>query len=247
MLGDEYCKLETSYEEVEGGLEVGGERDEGGSWCFDGVAFVSLLLLSDCKVCLLVWLLLGSVPQLIGIWLAASLWVFCSSDCLLLADLVGDVIRGGRLVLGLVWYFIGVTTLRALVHAGDQTSGDARSGYMISEDAKSWVVRIYSLSYSIIVQLIENIGCDRMIILPMMITQSTGWPATGNGRDDGLGGQVGGQGSKGLEVNWIRRIQELDTAYWGFLRVGTTFDIFQNIILIPYLEYGVLSPLDMAY
>ncbi|GJW52773.1 hypothetical protein Tco_0096858 [Tanacetum coccineum] len=38
----------------------------------------------------------------------------------------------------------------------------------------------------------------------------------------------------------------LDTAYWGFLGVGTTFDIFQNIILIPYLEYGVLSPLDTA-
>ncbi|GJS97781.1 hypothetical protein Tco_1004046 [Tanacetum coccineum] len=40
---------------------------------------------------------------------------------------------------------------------------------------------------------------------------------------------------------------ELDTLYWGFLRVGTTFDIFHNIILIPYLEYGVLSPLDTAY
>ncbi|GJU71651.1 hypothetical protein Tco_1263056 [Tanacetum coccineum] len=39
----------------------------------------------------------------------------------------------------------------------------------------------------------------------------------------------------------------LDMTYWGFLRVGTTFDIFQNIILIPYLEYGVLSPLDTAY
>ncbi|GKC48431.1 RNA-directed DNA polymerase, eukaryota [Tanacetum coccineum] len=39
----------------------------------------------------------------------------------------------------------------------------------------------------------------------------------------------------------------LDTVYWGFLGVGTTFDIFQNIILIPYLEYGVLSPLDTAY
>ncbi|GJR65065.1 hypothetical protein Tco_0011130 [Tanacetum coccineum] len=51
----------------------------------------------------------------------------------------------------------------------------------------------------------------------------------------------------GLEVGWIRRIQELDTAYWGFLGVGTTLDIFQNIILIPYLEYGVLSPLDTAY
>ncbi|GJX64457.1 hypothetical protein Tco_0298800 [Tanacetum coccineum] len=51
-----------------------------------------------------------------------------------------------------------------------------------------------------------------------------------------------------LEVGWIRRIHVLDTAYWVFLGVGTTFDIFQNIILIPYLqirriesyEYGVL-------
>ncbi|GJV36638.1 hypothetical protein Tco_1409115 [Tanacetum coccineum] len=51
----------------------------------------------------------------------------------------------------------------------------------------------------------------------------------------------------GLEVDWIRRIQELDKAYWAFLGVGTTLDIFQNIILIPYLEYGVLSPLDTAY
>ncbi|GJY03208.1 hypothetical protein Tco_0361360 [Tanacetum coccineum] len=36
----------------------------------------------------------------------------------------------------------------------------------------------------------------------------------------------------------------LDTVYWGFFGVGVTLDIFQNIILIPYLEYGVLSPLD---
>ncbi|GJS44509.1 ribonuclease H-like domain-containing protein [Tanacetum coccineum] len=45
-----------------------------------------------------------------------------------------------------------------------------------------------------------------------------------------------------LEVGWIRRIHVLDTAYWGFLRVKTTSDIFQNIILIPYLEYGVFIP-----
>ncbi|GKB11624.1 hypothetical protein Tco_0845547 [Tanacetum coccineum] len=32
----------------------------------------------------------------------------------------------------------GCATLRALVHAGDKTSGDVRSCYMISEDAKSW-------------------------------------------------------------------------------------------------------------
>ncbi|GJU37625.1 hypothetical protein Tco_1185979 [Tanacetum coccineum] len=45
----------------------------------------------------------------------------------------------------------------------------------------------------------------------------------------------------GLEVGWIRCIQDLDTAYWGFLGVGTTFDIFQNIILIQYLESAYLS------
>ncbi|GJS37272.1 hypothetical protein Tco_0535654 [Tanacetum coccineum] len=38
-----------------------------------------------------------------------------------------------------------------------------------------------------------------------------------------------------------------DTAYWGFLRVGTTFDIFQNI-LFPYgLNTAYWSFLDTAY
>ncbi|GKD80632.1 hypothetical protein Tco_1347471, partial [Tanacetum coccineum] len=31
----------------------------------------------------------------------------------------------------------------------------------------------------------------------------------------------------------------LDTAYWGFLGVGTTFDIFQNLHIL-YFQYGVL-------
>ncbi|GJY98259.1 hypothetical protein Tco_0515169 [Tanacetum coccineum] len=53
--------------------------------------------------------------------------------------------------------------------------------------------------------------------------------------------------NNGLEVSWILRIQVLDTVYWGFLGVGTTLDIFQNIIMIPYLEYDVLSPLDTVY
>ncbi|GKC66812.1 hypothetical protein Tco_1099410, partial [Tanacetum coccineum] len=44
----------------------------------------------------------------------------------------------------------------------------------------------------------------------------------------------------GVEVGSIRRIQGLDTAYWGFLRVRTMLDIFQNIIFIPYFHYGVL-------
>ncbi|GJU84111.1 hypothetical protein Tco_1291657 [Tanacetum coccineum] len=43
-----------------------------------------------------------------------------------------------------------------------------------------------------------------------------------------------------MEVSSIRRIQVLDTAYWGFLGIGTTLDIFQNIHIL-FLEYGVLS------
>ncbi|GJV24272.1 hypothetical protein Tco_1376967 [Tanacetum coccineum] len=46
--------------------------------------------------------------------------------------------------------------------------------------------------------------------------------------------------SPGLEVGSIRHIQGLDTAYWGFLGVGTMLDIFQNIHIL-FLEYGVLS------
>ncbi|GKA43557.1 hypothetical protein Tco_0736281, partial [Tanacetum coccineum] len=37
-------------------------------------------------------------------------------------------------------YDLGDATPRALVHAGDKTSGDSRSWYMISGDARSWVV-----------------------------------------------------------------------------------------------------------
>ncbi|GKB67231.1 hypothetical protein Tco_0928643 [Tanacetum coccineum] len=36
-------------------------------------------------------------------------------------------------------YDLGFATTRALVYAGLMTSGDARSWYMISRDAKSWV------------------------------------------------------------------------------------------------------------
>ncbi|GJW90342.1 retrovirus-related pol polyprotein from transposon TNT 1-94 [Tanacetum coccineum] len=89
----------------------------------------------------------------------------------------------------------GVATLRAVVHAGDKTSGDA----------KSWV--------------------KEMIMSPRMMTQSVGRPAAasrgggtggragrgggrtgsrsgdqGNGRNDGQGGQVGGQGSEATKV-----------------------------------------------
>ncbi|GKE48812.1 hypothetical protein Tco_1480070, partial [Tanacetum coccineum] len=39
--------------------------------------------------------------------------------------------------------------------------------------------------------------------------------------------------------SWIRRIQGLGYGVLGFLGVGTTFDIFQNIHIL-YLQYGVL-------
>nr|GEX62997.1 hypothetical protein [Tanacetum cinerariifolium] len=47
-----------------------------------------------------------------------------------------NIAPAGRLY---VWYVIRVVTLRALVHAGDKTSGDARSWYMIIGDDKSWI------------------------------------------------------------------------------------------------------------
>ncbi|GJS23571.1 hypothetical protein Tco_0452203 [Tanacetum coccineum] len=43
-----------------------------------------------------------------------------------------------------------------------------------------------------------------------------------------------------LEVVSIRRIQGIGYGVLGFLEVGTTYDIFQNIHIL-YLEYGVLS------
>ncbi|GKF54506.1 hypothetical protein Tco_0161416, partial [Tanacetum coccineum] len=42
----------------------------------------------------------------------------------------------------------------------------------------------------------------------------------------------------GLEYGRYGVSKVLDTAYQGFLGVGTTFDIFQNIHLL-YLEYDV--------
>ncbi|GKA91742.1 hypothetical protein Tco_0813667, partial [Tanacetum coccineum] len=40
--------------------------------------------------------------------------------------------------------------------------------------------------------------------------------------------------------------KELDTAYWAFLGVGTTFDIFQNIIF-HILNTAYRGLLDTAY
>ncbi|GJV31374.1 hypothetical protein Tco_1391774, partial [Tanacetum coccineum] len=46
--------------------------------------------------------------------------------------------------------------------------------------------------------------------------------------------------AQGLEVGSIRRIQGIGYGVFGFLGVGTTFDIFQNIHIL-YLKYGVLT------
>ncbi|GKD36695.1 hypothetical protein Tco_1256902, partial [Tanacetum coccineum] len=46
--------------------------------------------------------------------------------------------------------------------------------------------------------------------------------------------------AQGLEVGSIRRIQWVGYGVLEFLRVGTTFDIFQNIHIL-YLQYGVLT------
>ncbi|GKF50382.1 hypothetical protein Tco_0146849, partial [Tanacetum coccineum] len=45
----------------------------------------------------------------------------------------------------------------------------------------------------------------------------------------------------GLEVGSIRRIQGIGYGLLGFLGVGTTLDIFQNVIFIPCFQYGVLA------
>ncbi|GJV37900.1 hypothetical protein Tco_1410377 [Tanacetum coccineum] len=97
---------------------------------------------------------------------------------------------------------LGVVTPRALAHAGDKTSEDARSWYMINGDAKSWVVIIMSLKMT-------TQSAGRATTAPrggrMGGRTGRGGDRTrgrsgdqGNGRIDGQDGQVGGQGN---EVN----------------------------------------------
>ncbi|GKC68035.1 hypothetical protein Tco_1100633, partial [Tanacetum coccineum] len=122
----------------------------------------------------------------------------CAYDCYVNIMWVCPIVNASACRL-LGAYDLGVATLRAVVYVGDKNSGDARYWYMISGDAKSWIMP------------------------PTMMTRSNGWPAAasrggGTGRradrggsrtrgrscnqvdsrNDGLGGQIGGQGS---EVN----------------------------------------------
>ncbi|GJR08382.1 hypothetical protein Tco_0791034 [Tanacetum coccineum] len=62
----------------------------------------------------------------------------CAYDCYANNMWVCPIVNAptGRLLSA---YDLGVATPRALVHAGDKTSGDARSWYMIRGDANSWV------------------------------------------------------------------------------------------------------------
>nr|GEW86264.1 putative reverse transcriptase domain-containing protein [Tanacetum cinerariifolium] len=101
-----------------------------------------------------------------------------------------------------------VATLRALVHDGDKTNKDARSWYMISEDAKSWVCDCSAYIHY------NAANDDDFKCWPAcwrITRRGTGRRAgkgggrtrgrygdQGDGRIDGQCGQVGGQGS---EVN----------------------------------------------
>ncbi|GKD40117.1 reverse transcriptase domain-containing protein, partial [Tanacetum coccineum] len=87
-----------------------------------------------------------------------------------------------------------VATLRAVVHAGNKTSGDARSWYMISWDAKSWIMspRVMTRSAGRPTAASRGGGTDGRA--------GRGGDRTGgrsgdqgNGRNDGQGGQ-GDQG-----------------------------------------------------
>nr|GEU29344.1 hypothetical protein [Tanacetum cinerariifolium] len=82
------------------------------------------------------------------------------------------------------------------------TSGDARSSHMISEDAKSWVCCIYSLSYSTIVHYLNdwhnNWVSSQTYEVTNIIVDVFEYHFQGDGRIDDQDSQVGGQGS---EVN----------------------------------------------
>ncbi|GJW04007.1 putative reverse transcriptase domain-containing protein [Tanacetum coccineum] len=88
-------------------------------------------------------------------------------------------------------YDLGVATPRALVHAGDKTSGDARSWYMIRGDAKSWVVIIMLPRMTI-----QSVG--RVIAAPRG-GRTGGWTGRGGGRTRGQSGDQGNEVNYGVE------------------------------------------------
>ncbi|GJU96624.1 putative reverse transcriptase domain-containing protein [Tanacetum coccineum] len=97
-----------------------------------------------------------------------------------LANIESDINTMPYRIYEQVWYVIGVATLRALVRAGNKTSGDARSWYMIGGDAKSWIMS------------------------PTMMTQSARWPAAAS-RGGGTGGRAGSGGGRSGDQDDDRR------------------------------------------
>ncbi|GKE24557.1 hypothetical protein Tco_1436069, partial [Tanacetum coccineum] len=111
-------------------------------------------------------------------------------------------------------YNLGVATPRALVHAGDKTSGDARSWYMISGDAKSWVVIVLHIftvilhncplfeilaqrlgflqTYELTNIIVDVFEYHFQIMLPRMMTQSAGRPTVAS-----RGGGTSGRAARG--------------------------------------------------
>ncbi|GKE27416.1 hypothetical protein Tco_1442800, partial [Tanacetum coccineum] len=71
-------------------------------------------------------------------------------------------------------------------------------------------------------------------------SNNNNWNPTRPGNTSKSHDSVAGIKAMGLEVSSIRHIQRIRYGVLEFLKVGTTFDIFQNIH-IPYLQYGVLT------
>ncbi|GJT51297.1 hypothetical protein Tco_0977454 [Tanacetum coccineum] len=155
--------------------------------------------------------------------------------CVILSLLLEDNLCAYDCYVNIMWYDyscmhrgaydLGVATPRALVYAGLMTSGDARSWYMIREDAK--FLQTYELT-NIIVDLFEYHFQVKLMISkimpPRMTTQSAGRATAaprggrtggrtgrrggrtrgqsgdqGSDRIDGQGGQIGGQGSEVID------------------------------------------------
>ncbi|GKC53802.1 hypothetical protein Tco_1076547, partial [Tanacetum coccineum] len=113
-------------------------------------------------------------------------------------------------------YNLGVATPRALVHAGDKTSRDARSWYMISGDDKSWVVIVLHI-FTVILHNCE--GNDQYSILEKSIIEMcepntgydwerirAGWPAA-TPQGGGTGGRVLREGRRVREPR-MRKVKQ---------------------------------------
>ncbi|GKA93604.1 hypothetical protein Tco_0815590 [Tanacetum coccineum] len=125
-------------------------------------------------------------------------------------------------------YNLGVATSRAVVHAGDKTSGDARSWYMISGDAKLWVKRM-------IVKIMP----------PRMTTQSAGQELpTTRGRTGGAG--PGRRGCKILEVDLVMDLTvELSSTHRPRILVGMSWEVFKTLTMEEFFPSNEMQKLEI--